>query len=61
VNLLAKAQQTARRQRADCHHKTALALVRANDVISHEDRQTATLLKSHHLAKRMHDAGGGSS
>jgi putative transposase len=58
VNLLAKAQRTVRRQRADCHHKTALALVRANDVISHEDVQTANLLKNHHLAKRMHDAGG---
>jgi hypothetical protein len=22
-----------------------------------EDRQTATLLRNHHLAKRMHDAG----
>jgi hypothetical protein len=31
--LLAKAHQTVSRQRADFHHKTALALVRANDTI----------------------------
>jgi putative transposase len=50
VVLLAKAHQTARRQRQDFHHKTALNLVRANDVIYHEDLQTANLLKNHRLA-----------
>jgi putative transposase len=55
--LLAKAHQTVRRQRADFHHKTALALVRANDVIYHEDLQTANMLKNHHLAKSISDAG----
>jgi putative transposase len=44
VNLLAKAHQQVRRQRADFHHKTALALVQHNDTIYHEDLQTATLL-----------------
>ena len=34
------------------HHKTALALVRANDVIYHEDMQTANIVRNHHLAKR---------
>jgi putative transposase len=57
VNLLAKAHQTVRRQRQDFHHKVALALVRANDVIYHEDLQTANLLKNHHLAKSISDAG----
>ncbi len=57
VKLLAKAHQQVRRQRQDFHHKTALALVRANDVIYHEDLQTANMLKNHHLAKSIYDAG----
>ena len=32
-------------------------LVRANDVIYHEDLQTANMVKNHHLAKSIHDAG----
>ena len=40
-----------RRQRQDFHHKTALALVRANDTIYHEDLQTANMVRNHHLAK----------
>ena len=39
VKLLAKAHQKVRRQRQDFHHKTALALVRQNDTIYHEDLQ----------------------
>ena len=57
VALLAKAHQQVRRQQADFHHKTALALVRANDVIYHEDLQTANMVKNHHLAKSISDAG----
>jgi putative transposase len=57
VTLLAKAHQTVRRQRADFHHKTALALVRANDVIYHEDLQVRTMVRNHHLAKSIQDAG----
>jgi putative transposase len=57
VVLLAKAHQKVRRQRQDFHHKTALALVRENDAIYHEDLQTANLLKNHHLAKSIQDAG----
>jgi putative transposase len=57
VVLLAKAHQTVRRQRQDFHHKTALALVRANDVIYHEDLQTANMVKNHSLAKSISDAG----
>jgi putative transposase len=44
VTLLTKAHQTARRQQQDFHHKTALALVRANDAIYHEEVQTANML-----------------
>jgi len=55
VTLLAKAHQTVRRQRQDFHHKTALA--RANDTIYHEDLQTANMVKNHHLAKSISDAG----
>src|SRR4029079_16538249 len=57
VILLAKAHQKVRRQRADFHHKTALALVRANDTIYHEDLQTANMVKNHHLAKSISDVG----
>jgi len=57
VQLLAKAHQKVRRQRADFHHKTALALVRANDTIYHEALQTANMLRNHHLAKSISDAG----
>ena len=56
ITLLAKAHQKVRRQRQDVHHKTALALVRDNDVIYHEDLQTANMLKNHHLAKSISDA-----
>jgi putative transposase len=45
VTLLAKA------------HQTALALVRENDTISHEDLQTANMLTKHHLAQSINDAG----
>jgi putative transposase len=57
VTLLAKAHQTVRRQRQDFHHKRALALVRRNDTIYHENLQTATMVKNHHLAKSIADAG----
>ncbi len=57
VKLLAKAHQTVKRQRLDFHHKAALALVRANDTIYHEDLQTANMVKNHHLAKSISDAG----
>ena len=56
MTLLAKAHQQVKRQRQDFHHKTALALVRENDTIYHEDLQTANLLRNHHLAKPIQDA-----
>jgi putative transposase len=57
VAALAKAHQKVKRQRLDFHHKTALALVRANDVLYHEDLQTANLVRNHYLAKSISDAG----
>ncbi len=57
AQLLARAHQRVRRTRQDFHHKTALALVRQYDTIYHEDLQTANLLKNHHLAKSIADAG----
>src|SRR6476646_3814494 len=57
VVLLAKAHQKVQRARQDFHHKVALALVRENDVIYHEDLQTANMVKNHHLAKSIQDAG----
>jgi putative transposase len=57
VILLARAHQKVRRQRQDFHHKTALALVRENDTIYHEDLQTANMVRNHHLAKSIADAG----
>src|SRR5262249_25097545 len=57
VNLLAKAHQTVRRQRADFHHKTALAVVQTNDVIYHEDVQVRNMVQKPHRAKSISDAG----
>ncbi|HEV2459865.1 MAG TPA: transposase [Ktedonobacterales bacterium] len=57
VQLLAKAHLKVRRQRQDFHHKAALALVRQYDTIYHEDLQTANMVRNHHLAKSISDAG----
>ena len=57
VTLLAKAYQQVRRQRQDVHYKTALHLVQTNDTVYHEDLQTANMVKHHHLAKSISDAG----
>jgi len=57
VVLLAKAHHKVQRARRDFHHKTALALVRAYDTIYHAAWPAANLLKNHHLAKSIADAG----
>jgi putative transposase len=56
---LAKAHQKVRRKRTDFHHKAALALVRENDTIYHENLQPVNVVKNHHLAKSINDAGWG--
>jgi putative transposase len=57
ATLLAKAHLKVRRQRADFHHKKARELLRQFDTIYHEDLQTANMVKNHHLAKSIADAG----
>jgi putative transposase len=57
VRLFAKAHQRVRRVRADFHHKMTLALVRQYDTIYHEDLQPTNMVKNHHLAKSISDAG----
>ncbi len=56
VRLLAKKHLKVKRQRTDFHHTSALVLVQQDDTISHEDVQTANMLKNHHLAKSITDA-----
>ena len=46
-----------KRQRADFHHKTALHLLRQYDTIYLEDVRVANLVRNHHLAKSISDAG----
>ena len=57
VGWRAKAHQAVQRQRRDFHHKTALALLRQYDTISLEDVRVANLVRNHHLAKSIADAG----
>jgi putative transposase len=57
VTLLARAHQTVKRQRADFHHKTALALMREHDTIYLEDLPVRHMVRNHHLAKSISDAG----
>ena len=57
MQLLAKKHQKVKRQRQDFHHKTALALLRQYDVVYLEDLQVSNLVRNHHLAKSISDAG----
>ena len=57
VRLLARKHQKVKRQRRDFHHKTALALVRAYEVIYLEDLRVANLVQNPYLAKSISDAG----
>ena len=57
VALLAKAHLHIARQRRDFHHKQARKLVEAYDVIYHEDLRVANMVRNHHLAKSISDAG----
>ncbi len=57
VKLLQKKHQKIQRQRADFHHKTALNMVRDFDVIAVEDLNVCGMVKNHHLAKSISDAG----
>jgi putative transposase len=57
VRLLGKKHQRVRRQRADFHHKTAFKVVREFDAIAVEDLNIKGMVKNHHLAKSISDAG----
>jgi putative transposase len=57
VALLKRHYQTVRRQRRDFHHKIALALLRQYDVAYLEDLQVRNMVRNHHLAKSISDAG----
>ncbi len=57
VGHLQRAHQHVKRQRADFHHKTALMLLRQYDTIYLEDLQVANMVRNHHLAKSISDAG----
>jgi putative transposase len=57
VGLLQRAHQHVKRQRADFHHKTALALLRQYDTMYLEDLQVANMVRNRHLAKSISDVG----
>jgi putative transposase len=57
VQLLKRKYQKVQRQRADFHHKTALALLRQYDTIYLEDLRVANMVRNRHLAKSISDAG----
>jgi putative transposase len=57
VQLLARHHQRVQRQRRDFHHTTALDLLQQYDTIYLEDLQVRNLVRNHHLAKSISDAG----
>jgi putative transposase len=57
VILLAKAKQTEARARRDFHHKTARVLVDRFAHLSIEDLRVRNMVRNHHLARSISDAG----
>ncbi|WP_019588439.1 RNA-guided endonuclease InsQ/TnpB family protein [Deinococcus apachensis] len=58
VSRAAKLHRKISRQRLDFHHKTALKLVRENDLIAHEDLNVGGMGRGN-LARSIHDVGWG--
>ncbi|GHO61560.1 hypothetical protein KSC_004520 [Ktedonobacter sp. SOSP1-52] len=56
---VAKAHLKVQRQREDFARKQANALVSSHDLIAFEDLQIRNMVRNHHLAKSIHDAGWG--
>jgi putative transposase len=54
---LGKAHLKVQRQRKDWVIKLARCVVASHDVVVYEDLQVKNLVKNHHLAKSIHDAG----
>jgi len=55
--IVAKVHRTIRNQRKDFAHKTSRKLVEEYDRIVFEDLQVQNMVKNHHLAKSISDAG----
>jgi len=57
VSAFKRAHQRVANKRRDTHHKVARALVNRYDVIAIEELSTSNMVKNHHLAKSISDAG----
>jgi putative transposase len=57
VQRLARAHQQGQRHRRDFHQKVALPRIQTHDTLDHEDVQTVNMVKNHHRAQSISDAG----